>query len=86
MRQGSEWLRELGMPPPKSGTSKLFTCWYSNCDNIVFPTSTATLRAADNRLVRGAGHLQLAFQPEVIEGTIDLITSRHHLDALQTDV
>jgi pimeloyl-ACP methyl ester carboxylesterase len=86
MRQDSEWLQQLNGLTAAISAGKRFTCWYSNCDNIVFPTSTATLRAADNRLVRGAGHLQLAFQPEVIEGTIDLITSRHHLDALQTDV
>ena len=45
-------------------------CWYTNCDNIVFPPSTATLPGADNRLVRGVAHVQLAFVPEVIERTL----------------
>ena len=81
MRQGSEWLRQLSMPPPKSGTSKLFTCWYSNCDNIVFPTSTATLPEADNRFVRGAAHVQLAFLPAVMEATLDMIMKDPKSDA-----
>jgi hypothetical protein len=51
----------------------LFTCWYSNCDNIVFPTSTAMLPGADNRLLRGAAHVQLAFVPEVMHATLDLL-------------
>ncbi len=51
----------------------LFTCWYSNCDNIVFPSSTATLPGADNRLLRGAAHVQLAFLPEVMHATLGLL-------------
>jgi triacylglycerol esterase/lipase EstA (alpha/beta hydrolase family) len=72
MRTGSAWLQELAgataAPAPVA-----FTCWYANCDNIVFPPSTATLAGADNRLVRGAAHVDLAFQREVIEGTFALI-------------
>jgi pimeloyl-ACP methyl ester carboxylesterase len=84
MRQSSEWLRQLvrqaesdGLETEKEKASahreKLFTCWYSNCDNIVFPSSTAMLPGADNRLVRGAAHLQLAFMPEVIMTTLEMI-------------
>jgi hypothetical protein len=40
-----------------------FTCWYSNCDNVVFPSSTATLAGADNRLVAGMAHVELGFHP-----------------------
>ncbi len=63
------WHRELdqGMAPNRH---TLFTCWYSNCDNIVFPSSTATLPGADNRLLRGAAHVQLAFLPEVMRATL----------------
>jgi pimeloyl-ACP methyl ester carboxylesterase len=69
MRLGSAWLEALArdeaarpLPP--------FVCWYANCDNIVFPASTATLPWADNRLVRGIAHCDLAFQPEVMERTL----------------
>lgn len=70
MRLASPWLRQLG--PPAAGGPP-FTCWYTNSDNIVFPPSTATLPAADNRLVRGAAHVDLAFHPAVIAGTLDLV-------------
>ena len=74
MRIDSEWLQELfrdeggrSLPP--------FTCWYSHCDNIVFPTSSATLPHADNRLVRGPAHVELAFVPEVMERSLALADS-----------
>jgi triacylglycerol lipase len=43
-----------------------FTCFYGNCDNIVFPASTATLAGADNRHLPGVAHVQMAFQPSVM--------------------
>jgi pimeloyl-ACP methyl ester carboxylesterase len=71
MRIGGAWLRELGTPPAPAA----FTCWYSNCDNVVFPASTATLAGADNRLVTGAGHIDLAFRHEVMARTFDLVAA-----------
>jgi predicted alpha/beta hydrolase family esterase len=71
MRLDSEWLRRLGAPAAVSR----FTCWYSNCDNIVFPAATATLAGADNRLVAGAGHVDLAFHPRVMAETLALIAA-----------
>ena len=50
-----------------------FTCWYSNCDNIVFPTSTATLPGADNRLAPGRGHVEMAFVPGMRRETLALL-------------
>jgi len=44
-----------------------FTCFYSHCDNIVFPPSTATLEGADNRHVVGMAHVHLAYQPVVFD-------------------
>jgi triacylglycerol esterase/lipase EstA (alpha/beta hydrolase family) len=69
MRLECEWLRALGA----GETAELrprFTCWYSNCDNIVFPVATATLPGADNRLLRGVAHVQLAFEPLVMEAVL----------------
>jgi triacylglycerol lipase len=71
MQVGGDWLRELD--DPRTARPNLFTCWYSNCDNVVFPPSTATLPGADNRLVQGAAHVDLAFRAEVIEGTFALV-------------
>lgn len=71
MRIGSEWIRGLGAAGP--APAGLFTCWYSNCDNIVFPPSTATLPGADNRFIAGAAHVDLAFRPAVMRATYDLV-------------
>lgn len=70
MRLGGPWVQALGLPPAGAPP---FTCWYTNCDNIVFPPSTATLPGADNRLVRGAAHVDLAFHPEVMDGSLALV-------------
>ncbi|HZY20651.1 MAG TPA: alpha/beta fold hydrolase [Ramlibacter sp.] len=71
MRIGGEWLRELERT--SVAAAGLFTCWYSNCDNVVFPPGVATLDGADNRLVPGAAHVELAFRDEVIERTFALL-------------
>jgi pimeloyl-ACP methyl ester carboxylesterase len=74
MRLGSRWLRDLeaGATP---GNGTMFTCWYSNCDNVVFPARTATLPGADNRLVLGVAHVDLAFHPDVMAHTLARIRS-----------
>jgi pimeloyl-ACP methyl ester carboxylesterase len=69
MRLDSEWLRRLGTPGPVHK----FTCWYSDCDNIAFPVVTGALPGADNRLVPGAAHVDLAFHPRVMAETLALI-------------
>lgn len=73
MRLRSPWLAALEQRTV-GGNSK-FTCWYTNCDNIVFPASTATLAGADNRLVRGVAHVELAFQREVMEQSLAIVTA-----------
>lgn len=69
MRLQSDWLSRLGAP----AAAHKFTCWYSNCDNIVFPAATATLEGADNRLVRGAAHVKLGYHPTVMADSLGLI-------------
>jgi pimeloyl-ACP methyl ester carboxylesterase len=67
MRLDSHWLRRLAAREAHSGTfdATRWTCFYSNCDNIVFPTSTAILPGADNRHIAGSAHVRLAFVPQV---------------------
>jgi len=72
MRLQSDWQAQLDHEMP-ADRHALFTCWYSNCDNIVFPASTATLPGADNRLIRGAAHVQMAFLPEVMDPTLAML-------------
>ncbi len=66
MRRGSAWLQQLAAREP-SERYRRFTCFYSHCDNIVFPPSTATLPGADNRHLEGWSHVHLAFHPAVFD-------------------
>ena len=65
MAMGTDWQRALEANE-KAEHFERFTCFYSHCDNIVFPASTATLPGADNRHVAGSAHVQLLDQPEVL--------------------
>jgi predicted alpha/beta hydrolase family esterase len=72
MRTDSAWMQAL-RDHWTPALAIRFTCWYSNCDNIVMPPSTATLAGADNRLLRGAAHIDLAFRPQVLQDTRTLL-------------
>ena len=63
MRLGSDWLRGLQAREPVS--RQHVTCFFSDCDNIVFPAEVATLAGADNRHLPGTGHVQMVFHPAV---------------------
>ncbi len=69
MSLSNDWLLALEAGEP-AARHKLFTCYYSNCDNIVFPASTATLAGADNRLITGAAHVALAFDQTVMRESL----------------
>jgi triacylglycerol esterase/lipase EstA (alpha/beta hydrolase family) len=67
------WLGLLALDEEK-GRYGRFLCFYSNCDNIVFPASTAMLESADNRLIAGAAHVDMAFDEQVIRQSLMLLT------------
>jgi triacylglycerol esterase/lipase EstA (alpha/beta hydrolase family) len=62
MQQGSAWLATLAAREP-AGRWHRFTCFYSHCDNIVFPPSAGTLAGADNRHLPGVAHVHMAAHP-----------------------
>jgi triacylglycerol lipase len=66
MRHGSAWLDELGRSEA-AGPRDDVVCFWSRCDNIVFPTRSATLPGADNRELDGTPHVAMVFHPEVFE-------------------
>jgi pimeloyl-ACP methyl ester carboxylesterase len=70
MSLAGDWVVALQRAEP-AGRAALFTCWYSNCDNIVFPASTAALAGADNRFVDGLAHVQMAFDPGVMQACLE---------------
>lgn len=74
MRHDGDWTLELARAE-RAATLPPFTCWYSNCDNIVFPPSTATLPGADNHLRVGLAHVELAFDPLVLESCLALLAA-----------
>ncbi|MFT3777556.1 MAG: alpha/beta hydrolase [Ottowia sp.] len=61
MRQDSEWLRQLPAAPPEVP----FTCWWTACDNIVFPWPAATLPGSAEQALGDVAHVQLAFDARV---------------------
>jgi pimeloyl-ACP methyl ester carboxylesterase len=71
MRIAGAWLRQLDDACAR--TRVPFTCWYSNCDNVVFPISTATLAGADNRLADGLGHVEMAFDAALRRNALALL-------------
>lgn len=75
MQQGSDWLTRLNNAQAARPLHK-FTCWYSTADNIVFPSSTATLPGADNRQLQGVAHVQMAFLPQVMDETLAMLKNR----------
>ena len=72
MQRMGAWTQQLAKDEPPARYGK-FTCWYSNCDNIVVPTSTATLPGADNRLVTAQGHISMAFDERVMQASLALL-------------
>ncbi len=64
MRQASDWLASNSSRLPDHFAKKC-TCFYSNCDNIVFPCHTATLQGADNRFIAGRAHVELVCVDEI---------------------
>jgi pimeloyl-ACP methyl ester carboxylesterase len=72
MQRLGAWIQQLATEEPAGRYTK-FTCWYSNCDNIVVPTSTAMLSGADNRLVNAQGHVSMAFSQRVIQESLALL-------------
>lgn len=72
MRLDSEWLQSLA-GEERSQRRRKFVCFYSNCDNIVFPATSATLPDADNRHIPGVPHLALALDRRVIAQALALL-------------
>lgn len=72
MHIGSHWLQQLSRSETTAHRER-FVCWWSDCDNIVFPTIHATLPDADNRKMAGIAHVALAFEPRVMQETWALV-------------
>jgi triacylglycerol lipase len=72
MRLQNRWILELAATESPAIYAK-FTCYYSNCDNIVFPASTAMLPGADNRHISGVAHVALAYDQSVMTESLAMM-------------
>lgn len=71
MLPGHPWLQALAGAETAACRAR-FTCFYSDCDNVVYPATTATLEGADNRFVPGTAHVQMAFHPAVLGACLEI--------------
>jgi pimeloyl-ACP methyl ester carboxylesterase len=69
LKPGSPVIRELEQPAP--GCTTRITAIYSDLDELVIPTSSGRCEHPDlgarNLLVRGVGHMSLAWHPAVLD-------------------
>lgn len=72
MQVASPWLQRLQLDEPASRAQR-FSCWYSNCDNIVFPARTAALPGARQHFIAGVAHVEMACHPEVVQACLALL-------------
>ena len=61
----SPFLRDLATSESPARRAR-FTCYWSVCDNIVFPANTATLPGARSVAIGGRAHVALAHDPAVL--------------------
>jgi pimeloyl-ACP methyl ester carboxylesterase len=62
MQVGSAWMDGLVAGADEAA---LFTCWWSECDQIVFPPPTAVLPGSASRRLPGVAHVELCLREEI---------------------
>lgn len=75
MRLDSPWLLALARAE-SSALYARFTCFWGHCDNIVFPTTGATLPGADNRHLPATPHVAMAFHAAPFDEVLRLIDAK----------
>lgn len=79
MRSGSPWITELNAGPSRTPDDVPFVCYYSHCDNIVFPAVTATLPGADNRHLVGWAHVSMLGSLQLFDEVLDMLRERSRI-------
>ena len=88
MREDCDWLCQLAaLETAQRGEAPYaqFVCWEADTDNVVFPSATARLPGADNRLVSGVAHVELAFHPRVMGESLGMLASAGSSPSLRTE-
>ncbi|MBB2488033.1 alpha/beta fold hydrolase [Mitsuaria sp. WAJ17] len=74
MRARSSWLQTLA-ESESADWWRRFTCVYSCCDQVVCPSVLAVLPEAQTLVVPASGHLQLVFEPMVLDAVLRRLTA-----------
>jgi triacylglycerol lipase len=77
MRLDSPWLQALAAAEPSARGSR-FVCWYSHCDNIVFPVLSATLPGAALHHIESVGHVAMVDDLRVVAGVQAVLDKADH--------
>jgi hypothetical protein len=72
MAPQSAWLARL-RAQESAGHAQRTLCFYSDCDNLVFPGAAATLPGADSRQVQGVGHVAMVNHPDILAAALRAI-------------
>ena len=72
MRMASPFLQALH-DRETPARRRCMTCYWSVCDNVVFPASSATLNGARNIHLPGLPHVGLAMAPAVLQDVLDRV-------------
>ena len=75
MRLDSPWLLALARVESPASYAR-FTCFWSRCDNIVFPTAGAMLPGADNRHLPATPHVAMAFHASAFDEVLRLVEAK----------
>lgn len=83
MREDSDWLAAL-RAAERADDARHYLCWRSLTDHVVYPPANALLPGATDRVVRCAGHVDLAFQAAVMTESLDWVASAFRSPAART--
>lgn len=83
MRLGSDWIASLAARE-RPEDARRFLCWRSLTDHVVFPPAVAALPGGTDRVVRSAGHVDLAFQSPVMDESLAWLASAFRSPADRT--
>lgn len=74
MRMGSDFLQTLQARDTPARLSRM-TCYWSMCDNVVFPANSATLPGARNIHLPGLPHVGLAMAAPIFDDVLQRLTN-----------
>lgn len=75
MRMGSDFLHNLNARDTPASLSR-FTCYWSVCDNVVFPAHSATLAGARNIHLPGLPHVGLAMAAPILDDVLQRLADQ----------